>query len=213
MPAANALEKEMEFLAAVEGGEVVSQQTLSRRVGVSVGLVNALLKRAIRKGYVKTTSAPAKRWAYYLTPNGAYQKGRLVAEYLESSLDFFRHARGELEVIFARAKLRGQTRIILAGSGDLAEIAVLAAHGSGVDLIGLLAPHSNLESQQGLRVLQSLDDLGEFDLVVITEMRTPQQTYDDLRLHIRGEIIAAPALLRITTEPCKFFQMAGAGKA
>lgn len=209
MPAANALEKEMEFLAAVESGEVVSQQTLSRRVGVSVGLVNALLKRAIRKGYVKTTSAPAKRWAYYLTPNGAYEKGRLVAEYLESSLDFFRRARGELETIFAQSKLRGQTRIVLAGSGDLAEIAVLAAHGTGIELVGLLAPHSNLSSQQGLKIFQTLDEAEPFDCVVVTEMRTPQQMYDRLRSQVRAEIIAAPALLRITTDPRKFSKFDG----
>ncbi len=202
MPTINALEKEMEFLSAVESGEIVSQQTLSRRVGVSVGLVNTLLKRAIRKGYVKATSAPAKRWAYYLTPNGACEKGRLVAEYIESSLDLFRRARGELEVIFARAKLRGQTRIVLAGSGDLAEIAVIAAHGTGIVLVGLLAPHCNLESQQGLKIFQSIDEAGTFDLVVITEMRTPQQTYGGLRQHIRAELIVAPALLRISTLPC-----------
>ncbi len=209
MPAANALEKEMEFLTVVESGEVVSQQTLSRRIGISVGLVNALLRRAIRKGYVKTTSAPAKRWAYYLTPNGAFEKGRLVAEYLETSLDLFRRARGELETIFAQAKSRGQTRIILAGSGDLAEIAVLAAHGAGIELAGLLAPQSNLEQQQGLKIFQTLEEAGHFDLVVVTEMRTPQQTYDRLRLQLRAEVIAAPSLLRITTGPRKFSQFDG----
>ena len=45
--------RDLEVLAAVEAGEIVSQLKLSQRVGIAVGLVNALLRRAIRKGLVK----------------------------------------------------------------------------------------------------------------------------------------------------------------
>ena len=47
----------------------------------------------MKKGFVKAKAAPYKRYAYYLTPKGFNEKSRLVAQYLEVSLDFFRTAR------------------------------------------------------------------------------------------------------------------------
>lgn len=204
MSQGDGVEVELEFLSALERGEVVSQQTLSRRVGISVGLINALLKRAVRKGYVKVQSAPAKRWAYYLTPGGALEKGRLVAEFLESSFGLFRKARSEYETIFRRAAASGHTRILLAGAGDLADVAVLAACDSEVTLVGVLAPECNRPRRAGLTVVRSIDEAGQFHVVVVSDMRRPQQTYDDLVGQLGRERVVAPNFLRVSSEAPKF---------
>ena len=83
MPSKTPLKTELDILAALESGEVVTQMTLAKRVGVAVGLINALIKRGMRKGYVKARSAPYKRYAYYLTPKGFAEKSRW------QSLQFF----------------------------------------------------------------------------------------------------------------------------
>ena len=67
---------ELEFLTAVERGEVVTQKSLSQRIGIAVGLINALVKRSMVRGYVKARQAPYKRYAYYLTPEGFAEKSR-----------------------------------------------------------------------------------------------------------------------------------------
>src|SRR5262245_59448742 len=123
------LQSELDVLTAVEQGVVVTQASLTKRIGLSIGLINALLKRAIMMGYVKTRQAPYKRYVYYLTPKVFAQKSRLVARYLDYSLRFFRAARGEYAELFAAAGKAGMTRLVLVGSGELAEIAVLAAWG------------------------------------------------------------------------------------
>ena len=79
------IQSELDVLTAVEQGVVVTQAALTKRIGISIGLINALLKRAILMGYVKTRQAPYKRYIYYLTPKGFAKKSRLVAEYLDSS--------------------------------------------------------------------------------------------------------------------------------
>ena len=50
---------------------------LKHELGVSVGLINTLIKRAVKKGLVKVREAPYKRYAYYLTPHGFAKKVRL----------------------------------------------------------------------------------------------------------------------------------------
>src|SRR3990170_4419518 len=98
---------ELEFLTAVERGDVVTQRSLSKRIGVAVGLINALIKRSMVKGYVKARQAPYKRYAYYLTPEGFAEKSRLVGEYLQSSLEFFRKARTQYAEIFQSTRQNG----------------------------------------------------------------------------------------------------------
>src|SRR5882757_2790655 len=95
--------------------------------GGAHGLVNAYLKRCITKGLVKVSGAPARRYAYYLTPHGFAEKSRLTVEYLSESFSFFRLAKADCTQVFDAAKASGFSRLVLAGKSDLAEIAILCA--------------------------------------------------------------------------------------
>ena len=191
---------ELEFLAAIERGEVITQMALRKRIGVSIGLVNALLKRGMRNGYVKARKVPFKRYAYYVTPEGFGEKSRLVATYLENSLAFFRGARNEYADIFARECAAGRSRLVLVGSGELAEIAILAAWGEGLTLLALLDAETNQEQHYGVRVIRSLEEIGQFDAVVITDSRTPQQSYEAMCERLPEVQVLAPSLLKITRD-------------
>ena len=76
------------LLDAVEQDRAQSQRLLASELGIALGLVNAYLKRCIKKGLVKVRSAPARRYAYYLTPQGFAEKSRLTVQYLSYSFGF-----------------------------------------------------------------------------------------------------------------------------
>ena len=65
------------LLESVERGQVQSQRRLASDLGVALGLINAYLKRCINKGLVKVSQAPARCYAYYLTPSGFAEKSHL----------------------------------------------------------------------------------------------------------------------------------------
>ncbi|OSQ40480.1 hypothetical protein [Thalassospira mesophila] len=199
MPDKSDTQTEINFLSALENGEVTTQMRLSQRIAISVGLVNALLKRAIHKGYVKARNAPAKRYAYYLTPQGFTEKSRLVAEYLETSLDFFRLVRTEYSEIFERIKQCGETRVILAGRGELTEIALLAAREQGIEPAAVFDRETNAEFFHGLKIIRQIDGLTVGDAIVITESRYPQTLVDDLRGDQRATTLLIPSFLQIST--------------
>lgn len=195
------LKTELEFLSALEGGEVVTQVTLSRRIGIAVGRVNALLKRATVKGFVKARSAPYKRYAYYLTPKGFAEKSRLVAEYLEVSLEFFRDARRQYQELFWRAEKAGYKRLALIGGGELAEIAVIASRDMAVELVVIVDPETNRDQFFGVPVVRDLSEAAQWDAVVISDINRPQMIYNDLRLTVIADRVFVPALLKIMDEP------------
>jgi hypothetical protein len=188
------------MLNAVAENSVVTQRSLARDLGIALGLANAYLKRCVTKGYIKVTHAPAKRYAYYLTPTGFAEKSRLTAQYLAISFDFFRLARGQCGALFAECEAQGWTRIALCGAGELAEIAMLCAESRGAQLVGLIA--SGGEGPVGkLALFTDLDALPQADAVVITDQRTPQQAYDRIVARMPRERVLAPRLLNISRTP------------
>lgn len=201
MPSDGNLAETVKLLDNVAGKDAPNQRMLANRIGISVGLLNALVNRAARKGLIKIKEAPARRYVYYLTPKGLAEKSRLVAEYLDFSLKFFRNARQDYDDVFARCEALGRGRIILCGVGELAEIATLAAHSRNVELVAIFDRETNHNRMAGLPVVRELTELKPDVVVVITDGRKPQDTYDRLAAALGPERIFAPAFLRISLLP------------
>ena len=92
---------ELDLINALETNCKVSQITLANRLGIAAGLVNIIMKRAVKSGVIKMKQIPARRYAYYLTPKGFSEKAKLVAEYLDSSLKLYRKLRVQYRDIFS----------------------------------------------------------------------------------------------------------------
>ena len=73
------------LLHAVDADGARSQRHIAAELGIALGLVNSYLKRCVRKGWIKVNQAPARRCAYYLTPQGFAEKSRLTVQYLSTS--------------------------------------------------------------------------------------------------------------------------------
>lgn len=187
----------LSLLSALESDQSVTQRNLAARIGIALGLTNSLLKRAMHKGLVKMGQAPAKRFAYYVTPKGFSEKTRLVAEYLSSSLDFFRQAREEFTFVYDAVQASGHTRVALFGTGELAEIATLSALDREIKVHAVIHPGSNQALFSGLPVFNNLASIRglDIDAIVITSIDAPQAAYELLLEHYEdGQIFTAPML-------------------
>ena len=60
----------LSVLDVVERDPSVTQRSVARELGIALGLANAYLKRCVRKGLIKVSQVPRRRYAYYLTPQG-----------------------------------------------------------------------------------------------------------------------------------------------
>src|SRR5271166_1017145 len=159
------------LLESVERGSATSQRGLADELGIALGLVNAYLKRCIKKGLVKVSEAPARRYAYYLTPHGFAEKSRLTVEYLGISFSFFRQARADCAETFAALRSRGFQRVVVAGVSDLAEIARICAIESGVEIVAIVDAKAASPTFVGVPVVASFAAIGEpYDAVVVTDL-------------------------------------------
>lgn len=173
----------LRLLEAFEEEEPASQRELARRLDISLGLVNAFLKRLARKGYFKITNLPANRVSYLLTPQGMAEKSRLTCEYIQYSFNYYRLTRTRLTAIFQRlAGLRAQS-IVFWGAGELAEIAYITLTDTSLQLVAIVDPARVGESFLGRVVLgaEDLDSLN-YDYLLLTVLTPPEESLADPRL-------------------------------
>jgi DNA-binding MarR family transcriptional regulator len=184
------------LLTTVEHDGERSQRHIAAELGIALGLVNAYLRRCVKKGLVKVRDVPARRYAYYLTPHGFAEKSRLTVQYLSDSFSFFRLAKGDCAQAFEIAKGLGFERLVLAGQSDLAEIAVLCALEAGVTIVAVVDARSAVQKFIGVDVAKSFADVaGEFDAVLVTDVVHATQSHEAAVAAVGAERVLAPPLL------------------
>lgn len=80
---------EYALIQAVADNPGQTQRTISKRIGLSLGMTNILLVRLARKGYIKIRQLDWKRTEYLLTMKGALEKSRKSYAYTFHTIRLF----------------------------------------------------------------------------------------------------------------------------
>ena len=188
----------LKLLEAVDSREPPTQRELARDLDISLGLVNAFIKRLVKKGYFKITHIPKKRVKYLLTPKGALEKSRLTYRYIRYSVGFYREIRAMLVTLFGRLENEGVRRITLYGCGEVAELAHLFLQNTSIRLTGVF--DDKYEGQKFFgHMVKSYEQLGNdgYEYVLLTQTEDIQSHFD--RLVSIG--VAAERILHLRDHP------------
>ena len=188
----------LNLLEAVDRQNNITQRSLADELGVAVGLINAYLKRGVKRGLIKVQQVPKRRFAYYLTSQGFAEKSRLAALYLSSSFEFFRKARRDCESATQAASDRGWNRIVLVGASDLAEIAIICAAEAKAKIVGVVDAGLGEERFHGLPVWARLEEAPAVaDAAMVTSLENARGAFVDATAAFGSERVLVPALLRL----------------
>ena len=183
----------LNVLSALTEDNKITQRSLSSKLGIALGLINAYMKRAMDKGLVKIKHVPKNRYLYYLTPKGFTEKAKLTAEYLKTSLTFYRMARLECDKIIFDMLKSGEKKVLLSDKNDLAEIFILSALGTKIKIVGLLGKKGIFLD---LPVFSNYPKLDKVDVVIITSIENIEQRYNNISKYIDKKKIIIPSFLR-----------------
>ena len=128
----------LKLLEEIDNDRSPTQRDLSKKLNISLGLVNLFIKRLGKKGYFKIKTIPRNRVKYILTPKGAAEKSRLTYKYIQFSFDFYKKARRELQTLFNGLMSQGVERIVFWGASDLAEIAFISLQETAISLVAVV---------------------------------------------------------------------------
>jgi len=116
-------DRELTVLSAIgeaeSAGSRLTQRELAGRAGVSLGMVNSLLRMLAERGWVKLTRLSAKSMRYALTPAGVGELAQRTAGYFNRASRSAELYRDRLESLVINSKRLGAGTIVLFGSSEV----------------------------------------------------------------------------------------------
>ena len=106
-----------------EVSSAISQREIARRTGLSVGLINAVIKKLVRTGYVKTSQLNRRTISYLLTPEGFSQTAMRSYKYVLETVRSYKTIKNRFCEIVDALVEDGFSEFYLNGDGDLADLA------------------------------------------------------------------------------------------
>jgi DNA-binding MarR family transcriptional regulator len=182
------------LLQAIEQRDDISQRHLAQEMGIALGLANSYLKRCVKKGWIKISTAPANRYLYYVTPTGFAEKAKLTAEFLSTSLTLFREAGDAYTQLFQKCLEQDHTQVSLLGVSDLTEIAYLRSLDAKVSVMSIYDPNSTRENLFGIPITASVETIK--DVVVVTAMNQAIELIDEIQQSNPDVLVLVPEFLR-----------------
>lgn len=115
------MEHEYQVLAHLQDNEQTSQRKISKRTGLSLGAVNILIKKMVRKGLVKVEKLNSRTMRYIITPQGIKEKTRLTYQFVRSSYRQILNITTAVEELLAAEAFNSTNQVILYGPADEVE--------------------------------------------------------------------------------------------
>lgn len=174
----------LKLLNEINQDSTLTQRTLSSRLGVALGLTNALIKRLVKKGYIKIMTIPKNRIKYLLTPYGIKEKTRLTYEYTICSIHYLRNARQNIVKSLEVLAQKGVKDVLFCGDGEMAELMHLSLRECGMHLVGLIDDKKVGKSIYGYKI-SGFEDIDKFtfDVIILTPDRDEERYYSKLIEH------------------------------
>lgn len=115
-------DKELRVLDLVGRNSSISQRELARATGISLGLINILLKKFLNVGYVKVSRLNKKKLEYVLTPKGFLAVTRKTYQYATRTIQNYRQLQTQLTALLSELQQSGYRYFSIHGDGEIREM-------------------------------------------------------------------------------------------
>ena len=107
----------------------ISQRHIAESTGLSVGLVNAILKKLINTGYVKISHLNKKQVQYFLTTEGFSQKLVQSYSYIVDTIGHYKKLEQKISDMVVELYSQGYEKFYIEGNGAVRDLIELAFRG------------------------------------------------------------------------------------
>lgn len=113
-------EKEFAVIREISNNQKPTQRHIAKKIGISLGLTNLIIRRLIKKGYIKIQEAPPRTIIYSLTPKGFSEKTKKSYHFTLRTIDLMKNIKENIKDIIMREYRQGVKDFIISGEGELA---------------------------------------------------------------------------------------------
>ncbi len=125
------------ILRQIESNQNVKQFELANRCDLSVAMINNYIKKLERQDLVACRRKSSKTLSYHLTNRGREALDTLRRELLMELADHFADAKQKIRELITDNANGNPRRVVLLGTGDLAELTFHALESTDVKIVGV----------------------------------------------------------------------------
>ena len=125
---------EYALLNEIAQDSMVTQATLSSRLGIAVGSVNWYIKRLVQRGWVKISHLDRTRLKYDLTSDGMTVFTQRALMYARDSLTIYSNYRAKAKTLVIELEKKGIEQVYLNGDDEITDILRLTCIEAGLHL-------------------------------------------------------------------------------
>jgi DNA-binding MarR family transcriptional regulator len=115
-------ENDLKVLEIIARYSSVSQRDLAAHSGLSLGMVNLVLKRLVKTGYIQIGMLNKRKMRYFLTPQGIAEKSRRAFDYLTRTIRIYETYREGINKIIQNEIQQGHNKFVIYGEGDIVDL-------------------------------------------------------------------------------------------
>lgn len=128
---------QLNVLREVASNAHITQAELASRCFLSVAMVNNYMKELCASGFIEYHRKTIKSVTYHLTPSGAQYLETLQGKLIDEMVSMFVSAKEQIRARIMSQSHMALQRVVLYGSGHLAQLAFHALELSGVCVLGV----------------------------------------------------------------------------
>lgn len=115
---------EINILELLQSNELLSQRELSEKTGLSLGMVNLLIKKFVKIGIIKTERLNGNKIKYMLTPNGFSYLANKTIQYVSKSYQAILKIRYQLKTQVIKYYAKDEVVYIVAEEDEIYAILI-----------------------------------------------------------------------------------------
>jgi DNA-binding MarR family transcriptional regulator len=115
-------EREFELVNIVGAQLGANQRDLSKKLDISLGMTNLLVRRLIAKGYIRIRQLNKKKTQYILTSKGFSEKYHKSIRYTLKTIRSIGLVLNQLNIVIQRLYSQGERIFFILGHSDLVEL-------------------------------------------------------------------------------------------
>lgn len=115
-------DKETVVLDSIFHKPSISQRELAKMTGVSLGLVNVILRKFVSTGYIQVSRLNKRKIQYLLTPQGLLETVKKTHKYATETIQNYKRIQSQLVSLLKSLHTSGYDYFSIQGDGELREL-------------------------------------------------------------------------------------------
>ncbi len=182
---------ELKTLLEIKDNPSLTQRSLSRKLNISLGLTNAIIKNLIHRGWLKVKKDTGRKLLYIITPEGMANVSRLMYNRFQETLHYYHYTRDLLTAYLMKLYQQGEKAINIYGTGQLAEITYYAGIITPLKLNAIISDDPSKEKFLGQQTISIENFLTQYSnhnnlsnqKIIILSTNNPEKLTKEISKH------------------------------